>query len=354
MLQLVDHRGNVVVVDGGARYTGSIARLPAFLGEGDLVDVTLIVGFEAVTLRAAVVEGCDCRPGALAVVSIVEWIAGGRRFVPVDTDLDDAARVSDRRAGMSGRLEQLSLVDVVQLLSTGQRSGVVEVSVDGAASSRAAAPALIGLNRGQVVFARFGNDVGEDALFALLASSRGAFAVRFEKVAPATNIQRSTTFLLLEHLRRLDEAAREASSPVPNLDSLVGAPVETRAFADSSVVDRAELVRPAMSATVVIPQSVVVEPKQKKKRPLPSYPEEQQEKKLAARPGRFSRFFDEVSQSERPAFATPPPVVDDADLAVTDVRFASLAVTATNTSSNVGGGPFERDTDIVDRALISA
>lgn len=335
MLQLVDHRGNVVVVDGAARFTGCVARLPSFLAERDEVEVTLIVGFEAVQLRVVVVEGCDVRPGAIAVVSLVEWVAGGRRFRPND----NVAAAGDPRAGISGRLEQMSLVDVVQLLANGQRGALIEVHSESPLGT-ALPVGLIGLTRGQIAFARHGNDVGEDALFSILSSSRGSFSVSFEKAVPAANIQRETTFLLLEHLRRLDEAAR-----VPG-ETQRHAPSSSNLRLDS-VPEGNVVVRPAMSPTVVIPTTMIVEPRAKKKRPSLPPPLEE---KHAAKTGRFSRFFDEVSQSEHPQHGAPPPVVDDADLAVTDaVRFASLAITMTNTN-----GPFERDTDIVDRALISA
>jgi hypothetical protein len=329
LLQLVDHRGNVVVVDGDARYAGVVGSVPAVFTGGDVVEVVFIVGFEAVKLVLAVVEGCDARPGAIAVVSVVAWHAAGRRFRPDE----EAADVVPAGAGLCGRLEQMSLVDVVQLLATAQRSGVVDVKAETALGTPLP-PSTLALARGQLVFARCGAATGEEALFSLLSSTRGSFSVRFDQAAPARNIQRETTFLLLEHLRRLDVAARVPQGSLLRLESVP----------DGSVV-----VRPAMSPTVMIPTTVVVEPtKKKKKRPsLPPQPEE----KHAPRAGRFARFFDEVSASELPRLdEPPPPVIDDADLAVTDaVRFASFAVTMPNTN-----GPFDRDTDIVDRALISA
>lgn len=381
MLQIVDHRGNVVIVDAGMRLAGTITQVPRSFADGAAVEITLIVGFEPVLLRVAVVEGCDCRPGAIAVVSLVEWVAGGRHFRPDDGRAPAAVGADDDRVGLRGRLDDMSLVDVVQLLSSSQRSGVIEIR---AISHLGTALPLgtLALRRGQVCFADFDGDRGEEAFFALLGVVRGSFAVQFEATLPSPNIERETTFLLLEHLRRVDESSRIPVASLPRLESVP----------DGNVV-----VRPAMAPTVAIPPALVVipysdklpgqadkqaekqqaeklaeksaakamQPPPKKKKRLPSHPERDP---IEPRTGRFSRFFDEVSSVAAQDIAAanaivatpvetmatkrqpPPPPVDDAELPATDqVRFTSLAVTMTNT-----GGPFERDTDIVDRALISA
>ncbi|MCB9764683.1 MAG: DUF4388 domain-containing protein [Alphaproteobacteria bacterium] len=104
-------------------------------------------------------------------------------------------------AGVSGQLSELSLADLIQTLSLGGRTA--EVSLSGGAHR-----GLVYLAEGQVVHATHGNEAGEEAFFALLLWDEGRFAVRFGAASPPPNVTRKTDFLLLEGLRRIDEARR--------------------------------------------------------------------------------------------------------------------------------------------------
>lgn len=364
MLQIVDHRGNVVVVDGsGARLVGSLKQIPVAFIDGVNVEVTLIVGTEPVQLRLAVVEGCECRPGAIAIVSLVAWLVGGRHFLPDDgrapvrgesrdsvtvpsgeaTSLPHPAAPPRAPAGLSGRLEQMSLIDTVQMLCTSQRSGVVDI--EGVDHHGAPLRGTLALRRGQVCFAEFAGDRGEEAFFALVAVSRGAFAVDFNALLPTANIERETTFLLLDHLRRLDESTR-----LPAHRGHVQAIHPVDAFDDSVVVRPAMAVSPVTAVVVETKPTATPAPLEntaKKRAPKKPPPLPERAEPTEARTGRFSRFFDEFQPS--PQRTAPPPSVDDVELPATDAAgFASLAFTLSNTHS-----PFDRDTDIIDRALIS-
>ncbi len=118
---------------------------------------------------------------------------------------------------MTGTLGLFSLVDLFQLLSSSQRSG--RLGVD-----HPAGLARVYFDKGQVVHAEFGELKGEDAVFALFADERGSFEFRLGIPAPDTSIESGTENLVLEAIRRLDEARREggptvARDAVPTLDT---------------------------------------------------------------------------------------------------------------------------------------
>ena len=118
---------------------------------------------------------------------------------------------------MTGTLGLFSLVDLFQLLSSSQRSGRLGIDHPGGL-------ARVYFDKGQVVHAEFGELKGEDAVFALFADERGSFEFRMGIPAPASTIQSGTENLVLEAIRRLDEARREggptvARDAVPVLDT---------------------------------------------------------------------------------------------------------------------------------------
>jgi hypothetical protein len=61
---------------------------------------------------------------------------------------------------------------------------------------------------GNVYNALFGNQRGEEAFYAMLALSQGDFALDPNFVAPQELFNKSPEALLLEGMRRLDEAQR--------------------------------------------------------------------------------------------------------------------------------------------------
>ncbi|MEJ2288301.1 MAG: DUF4388 domain-containing protein, partial [Deinococcales bacterium] len=118
---------------------------------------------------------------------------------------------------MTGTLGLFSLVDLFQLLSSSQRSG--RLGVD-----HPAGLARVYFDKGQVVHAEFGELKGEDAVFALFADERGSFEFRLGIPAPDSTITGGTENLVLEAIRRLDEARRDtgptvARDAVPVLDT---------------------------------------------------------------------------------------------------------------------------------------
>ncbi|MBM4390329.1 MAG: response regulator [Deltaproteobacteria bacterium] len=113
------------------------------------------------------------------------------------------ARRPQSTVGISGTLADLSLVDLLQTLTLGGKTAVVQVTGVGE-------PGGIQVRDGQIVAGQYGRRTGEEALFSMATLSEGRFEVRFED-SGATNIHGVSEFLLLEALRRRDEARAEMS-----------------------------------------------------------------------------------------------------------------------------------------------
>ena len=100
-------------------------------------------------------------------------------------------------AGISGRLSDLSLVDVLQTLLLASKTAVVRVT-------GGPEPGAVHVREGRLVAATLGPWEGEDALYALVDVEDGRFDVRFEDTG-VVNLRGSSDFLLLEAVRRRDE-----------------------------------------------------------------------------------------------------------------------------------------------------
>ena len=105
---------------------------------------------------------------------------------------------------MTGTLGLFSLVDLFQLLASSSRTG--RLAVD-----HPVATAKVYFDRGQVTHAEFGDLVGEDAVYALFDDEQGSFEFTIGLPAPRQTIELSTENLVLEAIRRYDEARRDGS-----------------------------------------------------------------------------------------------------------------------------------------------
>lgn len=102
---------------------------------------------------------------------------------------------------MTGTLGLFSLVDLFQLLSGSSRTGRLLIEhPDG--------DARVYFDHGKAVHAEFSGLEGPEAVYALFADERGRFAFRIGLPAPRTSIDMGSENLVLEAVRRLDEARR--------------------------------------------------------------------------------------------------------------------------------------------------
>lgn len=103
---------------------------------------------------------------------------------------------------LQGRLEDLNLVDLLQALEIGGKTGGIRITnADGRT-------AVIDLLQGQVRDAAWvpaGETEGDAVVYEALQWRSGRFAVDFERVPARTTVTSSTQWLLLEGMRLLDE-----------------------------------------------------------------------------------------------------------------------------------------------------
>ncbi len=101
-------------------------------------------------------------------------------------------------SGVSGSLKEMSLPDVVQILSNGRRGGRLQLSGGGKRGE-------IHFKDGQIYDASFGNAKAEEAVYKMLQLTDGTFQLDPSFEAGERVIHSSAEGLLLEGMRRLDE-----------------------------------------------------------------------------------------------------------------------------------------------------
>ena len=111
------------------------------------------------------------------------------------------------RSPLSGSLGQLSLPDLLQTAEASRRSGVVLIS-------HRDRNGTLWLRDGRVVDAEIdGSRRGREAVFEMAFWDEGTFEADFHPVAVPERIFEPTSALLLEAMRRRDEALRNAPPP---------------------------------------------------------------------------------------------------------------------------------------------
>ena len=130
------------------------------------------------------------KPAAAEVVG-----AKARRIIEEDKGVAAPGR------GVSGKLTEMSLPDVVQILSGGRKSGRLTIR------SGATAGEMIFL-QGAIHDAKFGQHQGAEAVYAMLQLTDGDFSLDPEVPEIENRIGLTAETLLLEAMRRIDEAAR--------------------------------------------------------------------------------------------------------------------------------------------------
>jgi hypothetical protein len=105
-------------------------------------------------------------------------------------------------SSVTGTLGLFSLVDLFQLLAASSRTGRLEVD-------HPQGKARVYFDKGKVVHADFDHKVGEEAVFALFSDEKGSFEFVLGLPAPQRSIESSTDNLMLDAIRRVDEAKRD-------------------------------------------------------------------------------------------------------------------------------------------------
>ena len=114
--------------------------------------------------------------------------------------LDGSGR-RKKSGGVSGSLTEMALPDVVQILFHGRKSGRLTLSSSGKKGE-------ILFSEGQIFEASFGEICNEEAFYQMLCLTSGDFELDPNHVPTERKIELSPESLLLEGMRRLDEAGR--------------------------------------------------------------------------------------------------------------------------------------------------
>ena len=137
----------------------------------------------------------------------VKEIASRIKRVIDKISLEKMAREAPGEAVVRGNLQQMNTMDLFQSLELGHKSCRLTVSNGGARCD-------MYFNDGQINHALCGGLRGDEAVFNVLTWSDGQFEIDFSASSSEHTTTRSTQSLLMEGLRLLDEANRDAEENV--------------------------------------------------------------------------------------------------------------------------------------------
>ncbi len=120
--------------------------------------------------------------------------------------LEKLQKRAARPGVVQGHLEEMSILDLMQSLEMGQKSCKLTVR-------HASETCEIFFVGGQCKDARMGKLAGEEVVYRAVRWPTGEFEIDFSATAGGVTITRSTTGLLMEALRLLDESNRDVPAP---------------------------------------------------------------------------------------------------------------------------------------------
>ncbi len=119
--------------------------------------------------------------------------------------LEKLQKRASRPGVIQGRLEEMSMIDLMQSLEMGQKSCRLQVQ-------KAGEQGELFFGNGQCRDAKIGTLEGDEAVYKVLLWTEGEFEIDFNAAGGSdrTTTTRSTTGLLMEAMRLMDEASRDA------------------------------------------------------------------------------------------------------------------------------------------------
>jgi CheY-like chemotaxis protein len=140
-------------------------------------------------------------------IGITHWILPPYDEQEVVDGLRSALGAEPEQRPLSGSLKQLSFPDLVQTLEVHHKTGVLNFT-------NGQHTGALWFRQGEVVHAATGDGLrGREAFFALSLWDRGVFEASFSSISVSESINDRTSFLLMEAMRRKDEAKRRAEAP---------------------------------------------------------------------------------------------------------------------------------------------
>ncbi|HKV08359.1 MAG TPA: DUF4388 domain-containing protein, partial [Thermoanaerobaculia bacterium] len=128
-------------------------------------------------------------------------------LLPYDLPVREKTAMNAKLAPLVGSLGQLSLPDLLQTAEASRRSGVILLR-------HRQTNGTLWLRDGRVADAEIeGSSRGREAVYEMALWDEGTFEADFSPVAVADSIFEPTSALLLEAMRRRDEAQRDAAPP---------------------------------------------------------------------------------------------------------------------------------------------
>jgi len=119
--------------------------------------------------------------------------------------LEKLAKAGSTDGVVRGSLAQMNVIDLVQSLEMGRKSCLLTMT-------NAADKCEIYFNQGQAKHATYGAVVGDEAVFKVLRWTDGNFQIDFNGKSAQETTTLNTQGLLMEGLRLLDEAQRDAAA----------------------------------------------------------------------------------------------------------------------------------------------
>ncbi|MEQ8280471.1 MAG: DUF4388 domain-containing protein [Deltaproteobacteria bacterium] len=115
----------------------------------------------------------------------------------------------ERPGNLSGNLASMGVVDLLQVMETGKKSGIVHVSSDtvksGGYVSGAEERGTMFFRDGNLVDAKLGEKVGAEVVYRMLLWEDGVFEIEFKQISRSDVVNLPTQTILLEGMRRVDE-----------------------------------------------------------------------------------------------------------------------------------------------------
>src|SRR5437868_12209498 len=118
--------------------------------------------------------------------------------------LEKMAREAPGDSTVRGNLAQMSCMDLLQSLEMGRKSCALALSRDSEHCD-------LYFSEGQINHAVYGNLKGDEAVYKVLTWTAGNFSIDFSGSSAEQTVTRSTQGLLMEGMRLLDEANRDAN-----------------------------------------------------------------------------------------------------------------------------------------------
>jgi CheY-like chemotaxis protein len=119
--------------------------------------------------------------------------------------LEKMAKAGSTDGVLRGSLAQMNVIDLVQSLEMGRKSCLLTMT-------KGDEKCEIYFNQGQAKHAVYGSTTGDEAVFKVLRWTEGNFQIDFEGKTSQETTTLNTQGLLMEGLRLLDEAQRDAAA----------------------------------------------------------------------------------------------------------------------------------------------